>query len=743
MRPLRRSIEKSARVRDRRVRRALGGGALGLGLIVSSGPALAQGQVAQQQPAQQPAQQQPAQQQASGDIPLKPVDVRAQRREYRVMEPSLFKFPDLLKDTPQTINVLPQELLHEQGIFSMRDALRNVTGLSLNAGEGGSQGDSLTIRGYAARNDIYLDGVRDWGSYSRDLFNLQSIEVLKGPSATMFGRGSTGGIINQVSKTPEATRFYDVSATIGNGVQGRTTFDLNQPFSPQVAARLNTMFYGGDVPGRDGVDFQRYGVAPSLTIGLSGPTRLTLSYFLEKENNTPDNGLPYLFGQPAPVSRSTFYGLPDNDFFKTTVNIGTVRLDHAFTDDVKLRNTLRYANWQLDQEAVAPRIAGTPTPTTPLSSILVNRGIVARDRTDDILANQTDLIVNFATWGLGHTLTTGVELDRETTDVANIPVTGVPQATLLDPDLFPDLSTIRRAPNTFSGTTAFTASLYAVDEITITPQWKLLGGFRFDHFDADFESRSAVTGVRTAFDRVDDVVSPRAALIFLPTSRQTYYFAWGTSFNPSAEALTLAANTVNTPPEKTQSFELGAKWQLLDGRLSLNAALFRIDKTDARTAEPGSLEQTLDGQQRSQGFEIEVTGRPLPNWNLFAGYTFLDTEVLESKDVQAGIPVQGKRLIAAPQNSFTLWTTYDLGAQWQVGGGVTYVSQRFSNGNNTNSLPGYAKGDLTVAYFPWKSTELRLNLLNVSDARYFDQVYQGHAPPAPGRTALFTVNYRY
>jgi catecholate siderophore receptor len=723
MRPLRRSITKSALARDQRFRKSLGR-AVGIGLIFTSGTALAQ----------QPAQ---------GDIPLDPVDVRGQRREYRIMEPSLFKFPDLIKDTPQSISVIPQEMMREQAVFSLREALRNVTGLSLNAGEGGIQGDSLTLRGYSARNDIYLDGVRDWGSYGRDVFNLQSVEVLKGPSSVMFGRGSTGGLINQVTKTPERTRFYDFSATIGAPLVGRTTFDLNQPFSDQMAARFNAMYYQGDVAGRDEVEFQRYGLAPSFSIGLTGPTRLTLTYFFQKENNIPDNGLPYLFGRPAPVDRSIFYGLPDNDFFKTTVNIGTIRLDHTFNDTVKLRNTLRYANYKLEQESVAPRIAGTPTPATPLSSIVVNRGIVARDRTDDILANQTDFIFTFDTWGLKHTLTTGVEFDRETTDVTNITVTGVPTATLLTPNMFPDLSTIRRTPNTIGGTTAFTTSLYAVDEIALTKQWKVLGGFRYDHFDADFESRSVATGVRTKFDRTDDVVSPRAALVFLPTNWQTYYFAWGTAFNPSAEALTLAANTVNTPPEKTQSFELGAKWQLLNNRLSLNTALFRIDKTDARTAEPGSPIQTVDGRQRSQGFEIEAVGRLLPNWNLFAGYTYLDTKVLESKDVQGGVPVQGKRLIAAPEHSITLWTTYDLAAQWQVGGGMTYASERASNTSNTNTLPGYAKGDLTLAHFPWKSTEFRMNVLNISNERYFDQVYQAHTPPAPGRTVLFTGNFRF
>ena len=282
-----------------------------------------------------------------------------------------------------------------------------------------------------------------------------------------------------------------------------------------------------------------------------------------------------------------------------------------------------------------------------------------------------------------------------------------------------------------------------VDEIAFLPWLKVLGGVRYDHFEADLESRASATGVKTRLDRADDVASPRAALVIQPTPMQTYYFAWGTSFNPSAEAITLAANTVDTPPERTYSYEVGAKWQLIQDRLSVNTALFRIDKTDARTAEPGSVEQTLDGKQRSQGFELEVIGRPLPSWTVFASYMYLDTEVLESKDVQGGVPVKGKRLIAAPENSFSLWTTYDFLTYWQVGAGVTYVSERAANTSNTNTLSSYVKADLTLAFFPWKNTELRLNVLNISNERYFDQVYQAHTPPAPGRTILFTANFRY
>jgi catecholate siderophore receptor len=720
MRRIRRSVRRSAALALRRFSRGQLAPAAGAGLVLLSSAAFAQTAT-------------------KDDIALPPVDVRASRRnEYRVTEPSLFKMPDPIKDTPQTINVLPLELMRQQGVFSLRDSLRNVSGLAINAAEGGVQGDNLTIRGFNGRNDIYLDGIRDWGSYTRDTFNLEAVEVLKGPSSSMFGRGSTGGLVNQVSKLPLRIPLYEFQATAGSPEFWRATMDVNQPFGTSGAVRLNAMFQDSDVAGRDEVHVRRWGVAPSVSIGLGGPTRITLSYFHQSEDNVPDNGLPFLFGEPAPVSRDNFYGIPDKDFQTTNINLGTLRIEHDFSENLKLRNQLRYGVYLFEQEATAPRILGTPTPATPLDAILVSRGAVARDRDDRILSNQTDIVATFDTWMLKHTLITGAEIAWETTDTTNLTVSNIPPTSLVNPSHDTGGANIRRTRSIRTQTDALTFSLYAIDEVAITEQWRVIGGLRWDHFHVDFDSRSFATLARTVLDRTDSVVSPRAALLFLPTPAQTYYFAWGTSFNPSGEALTLAANNVNTPPEKTQSFELGAKWQLFRNAFSLNAALFRIDKTDARTAEPGSIEQTLDGRQRSQGFEIEAVGRLLPGWNLFAAYTFLDTEVLESNDVAGGIPVEGKQLIAAPEHSFILWTTYDITPAWQVGGGVTYVGSRDANNVNANVVPGYVKADATVAYRVTKNIELRMNVLNISDSRYFEQVYQGHTVPGAGRTFLFS-----
>jgi catecholate siderophore receptor len=274
---------------------------------------------------------------------------------------------------------------------------------------------------------------------------------------------------------------------------------------------------------------------------------------------------------------------------------------------------------------------------------------------------------------------------------------------------------------------------------TTSEQWKLMGGLRYDRFETDFENKF----LRQEFHQVNHEVSPRAALVFLPTRQQTYYFSYGTSYNPSAEGLALAINTTSAEPEKNESYEVGAKWDVLGGRLGLAAAVFQIDKTNARTNDPLVGVQVNEGQQRVRGFEVSGVGKLLPNWNLFAGYTFLDSEVIDSLDVVSGIRVQGKTIPNVAQHTATLWTTYDITEQWQVGGGAVYVGKRFANNVNTIEVPWYARGDLTVAYRPAKQVELRANVINVSDERYVEQIHPGHGVPGAARTFLLTGTFSF
>ena len=669
-----------------------------------------------------------------------PVEVREQRPGYTVPSLGLSRLPEPIRDIPQSITVVPQELMQQQGVSSLQDALRNVTGISFQAGEGGgAQGDNLSLRGFNARNDFFLDGVRDQGSYFRDVFNIEAVEVLKGPSALYFGRGTTGGVINQVSKLPRLESFYGGTLSLGNGFLFRVTGNVNQRIDETTAFRVNFMGHLDEIVGRDEVEDKRMGIAPSVTFGLGTSTQLTLSYFLQHEDNIPDYGLPFLFGKPPDVRRENFYGLAREDTEDTWVNIGTLRLDHRFNEQLSLRNTLRYS--RVDREAFPspPRISGTPTPDTPLSQIVVAPAHPGRDTTEDILDNQTDLIARFDTLSFKHTLVTGLEIGTEDFDATRFAFSNIPTIPLLDPNPVRDTSRMTRSVSAMTETSTFLFGVYATDTIKLLPQLDLVGGVRWDLFDAEFKNR--ITGDK--FDRTDKMWSYRAGLVFHPWPTHSYYFSAGNSFNPSAEALALAANNADTAPEENQTYEFGGKVDVLGGGLSLQAALFRTEKTNARTPDPVTGLQVLEGKQRVQGFELGVVGRPLPSLNVFLGYTYLDSEILESNEVVNGVSVVGNEMPNAPEHSFSVWTSYDFLERWQVGTGIYYVGERFANNANTNVAPGHVRWDMSVGYQINKNIQLRLNAINLTDELYFDGVHPSHIIPGAGRTFIATGIFNF
>lgn len=669
---------------------------------------------------------------------LPPVVVQEQG-SYYVPEPSLSKMPVPLKDVPQSVTVVPEKLMDEQAATTVQEALRSVPGIGLQAGEGGGpQGDNLTLRGFNARNDFFIDGVRDQGSYFRDVFNLESVEVIKGPSSFYFGRGSTGGIINQVSKTPGLTASYGGELSAGSGPLFRATGDVNQPFSESAAFRVNFMAHHAKFVDRDEAKRRRLGLAPSLSFGLGTPTELTFSYFLQYENNVPDYGHPFVFGAPPKIDRDTFFGLRDKDYERTLANIGTARLDHRFSDQLTLRNTLRYSHVDRKAAPTAPRIAGSPAPGTPPSLIMVNRNRPERDTEETILSNQTDVTAKFDTYSMGHTLNAGLELARETFDVLRFNHPG-PQTNLANPNPGDPLTSARTLAAR-SDTTALSLGIFAADQIKLNNYFEVVAGARWDIFDAEFDDR--MNDVER--ERTDRRWSYRAGLIFHPVPTHSYYFSYGSSWNPSAEGLSLNDANQGTPPEKNRTFEIGAKIELLQGALNLQTALFQIDKTDARTdAEDGSGLDVLKGEQRVRGFELGVAGRPFPGLNLFAGYTYLNPKILKSNDLQGGVPIEGKDLQNVPEHSASLWATYDFLEKWQIGGGPTYVGRRYSNNSNTNRIPGYVRWDATVAYRLNKNIQFRLNANNLTDKLFYENTHPAHVVPAAGRTFIFSTAFRF
>ena len=501
---------------------------------------------------------------------------------------SMPKFTGSIDDAPQTIDTVTAQTMEEQNITTLRDTLRDVAGISLAAGEGGAQGDNLTIRGFTARNDLFIDGMRDFGSYYRDPFNLEEVEVLEGPASVDFGRGSTGGVVNQATKQPTLNQRISASFDAGTDATRRLTADFNQPLGKTTSFRLNVMGDEADVAGRNVAENRRMGLAPSLSLGLGTPTRLTFSYVHQNADDIPDYGIPWLFNGPAPVNRANYYGFPNANFLRTYDDIGTLRAEHDFRSHFSLRNQARYADYLRDAQITEPQIANSPTLATPLSAIAINRNEISVNSVEAFAGDQLDLTGKFA----HDTIVTGVEADREISDPRRLAYTNVPTTSLLNPDPDQPFTGYSVAVSSLVHTTANSTAAYILNTWKPIRKWELATGIRFDRFNTHYTQAIAPA---SALNRLDEMPSWRAALSYHPVDSATLYAAAGTSFNPSAETLSLSAANANLPPEKNRTEEIGAKWR------GIRAALFDTVKTNAREPDPQTLCSTFSPETSESG----------------------------------------------------------------------------------------------------------------------------------------------
>lgn len=663
------------------------------------------------------------------------------------------KYVGPLRDVPQTVTVIPKQVIEQQGATTLRDVLRNVPGLTIAAGEGGNPaGDNLTLRGFSARNDVFVDGVRDLSPQARDSFNLEQVEVTKGPTSAYSGRGSAGGTVNLVSKAPHLGSNYGFSANVGTDRTKRVTGDVNVPldslgWGTGAAFRLNFVAHESGVAGRDVVENQRWGVAPSLTLGLGTPTRLTLGYVKLNQSNISDYGIPWVPAtnnvlkefrdRPAPVPRETFYGFADRDREKLTSDIATVKLEHDFNDAFSLRNQFRFGHSTRDSIATPPRFASN-------DSTVINREMRSWLTEDDVWDNQTDLIARFSTGGIRHALVGGLAFTREENERRTRTAPNA-TTTLFDPDpndVYDGDITLSPIVANVVGTSA---AAYVFDTASLGRHIQINGGMRFDYFDAD---GTDLTGKEIA--RVDQMVSGRIGVVYKPRENGSLYAAYGTSLSPSLEGLSYGTADSRVDPEETYTFESGTKWDLFDGRLSTSLAGFRVDKTNARTPAlvPGGPPQVLDGRQRVVGAELAVTGAVTGNWTIFAGYTFLDSKILESNTGIAPspfptLPDEGRSLQNTPKHSANVWTTYQTPWRLSLGGGVRFVDDRFGNNANTRKVESYWTADLTASYALTENVDVRVNIFNLTDTYYFDRLGGGHLIPGPARSANVSLGFRF
>ena len=696
--------------------------------------------------------------------------------DYQPIQPTLPKLTQPILDTPQTIEAVPRQLMDDQGDTNLRDALRNIPGLSIQAGEAASQGDTFTIRGFAARSDIYLDGMRDYGSYYRDPFFLDGIQVLKGPSSILFGRGSTGGVIEQDSKLPGLTPFMIGTAQFGTDMTKRLTADVDTPvpaLGDNAAFRINLMAHDSEQARRDEGENSRFGIAPSLALGLGTPTRITLSYLHQTEYDIPDYGLPWLYqgvpgqgtglARPAPVTQSNYYGFDKGNYLRTNVDVPTAKIEHDFYDGLSIRDQIRYSHYTRQFRITEPQIyvPGTSTPLlvpqgTPLASLTVTRNQLYGTSLETSLDNQTDVTAKFKTGFISHTVVAGVEIGQELSDPIRYTTLFSPTLSSLTSLTMPIFTTPYNASTYLSSvtkTTADTESVYALDTLQLGEQWQIMGGIRLDRFAANFRQsvlNNPLTGTGAAFtnlNHTDRTASWRGAIIYKPLPNGSVYFDAGTSFDPSAEQLSLSAANANLSPVQNTTYELGTKWNLLHESILVTGAIYQTNQTNVRETDPNNaLFQILVGDAVAKGVELGAAGRITERWQIQAGYAYTYSVIDKSPQ-----PDLGHRLANTPMHTANVWTTYLTPWNLTVGGGIDVVASRYASTTPTTvggvnfwkEVPGYWTANLMARYPATEKLDLQLNIYNLTDNKYYDQVHPAHVVPGAGTSALFSIRYRY
>lgn len=669
-------------------------------------------------------------------------------------------------DTPQSVTVVEDDLMSEQGRRTLRDAMRNITGVSFQAGEGNPPGggDAFNVRGFSARDDIFVDGIRDPGNYFRDPFYAERIEVTKGPASAFAGRGNVGGTVNIVTRQPELVERVRGEFGIGTDNFYRGTADFNQVIDAEngVAARITVMGHSADEPGRDHVHNRRWAIAPSIGFGIGQDTSFIVNYLHLEQDDQPDLGIPNarnlslagsgFEGKPAPVDRDNYYGY-STDYRDVVTDTLTGRFEHRFNDVLTFRNVTRYARVGNDQVVSGPRFVGNVTTLNATTQAVGNAK--PRDQVDRLFINQANLTAEFATGALRHTLVAGAEyVDESSENRRRLDANG-PNLNLFDPAFV----AAPRIPynGTRARTDVETLAFYLFDTIELGEQLKLVGGLRHDRVKSrarGFDDNGIAPGFVTDLSRTDNQLSGNAAIVFKPTPSSSLYVAYGTAFEPSGavEVVQLAGGNNNAPvtaanfnvdPETSQSWEAGAKVDVMGGLLNLSAAVFQITRDNGRTPgiNPGDPAIVLDGEQRVRGIEAQIVGRITPRWNIFAGYTYLDGEVTKSNRAFE----VGQRLDHTPEHSANLWTSYALFDGFVLGGGVQHVSSRTSDvrqsatSNITITAPAYTVFDAFAEYQINENFGLRANVYNIGDERYFYSFGSGQSIPAASRSATLTL----
>lgn len=655
------------------------------------------------------------------------------------------------QDIPQAVTVVTKKLMEEQQVSSLREALRNVSGLTFNAAEGGRSGDNMMLRGFYTFGDLYLDGIRDTAQYNRETFDTEQVDVLRGAAAMLFGRGQAGGVINRVSKIPQLTDRNKITGTIGSDGYLQTTGDFNKKIDDRTAIRVNVMnrdegsWRSNPSTGAE-PEIHRNGLAVSAGWGLNTDNSLILSHHYLKTYDNADYGVPFDSSTKHPSTAyppNSFWGI-DKNFDDSETNITTLTHQISLSADTDLRTQLRKANYKRAYWASAPSATAAPDADG-------NSPKTRKTDTDNWVL-QSDL-TSHANWlGMKHTLLTGFEYLNEDSKRWSLRNQGSGSVPFYTPDV------VNGAPTTYQGNSY---ALYAQDTVEFMPNWKATLGARRDTMQADYQTTSGTPATVSGTSSMNFAEwSYRAALSYQPSEDAHYYIGWSDSFSPTADLYQTSAGTTY-PPERSQVTELGAKWLFFEGDLAFRTALYRADKEWERNTDLESTASILSKKRRTDGIEFELAGRINPNWEAFAGLAVMDAKILEvaqNTNATTGVVTtanpnyQGQMPSNTPPYTFNLWTTYKLDGGWKVGGGVEGKGKRYgyntSGGGtaafNPNTIDAYTRWDAMLAY-EQKHYTIRLNVQNLFDEVYYDALYVngGFTVPGTRRKFLLTGEYKF
>jgi catecholate siderophore receptor len=637
-----------------------------------------------------------------------------------------------LRDVPQSVEIVNRQLLDSQAAFSLKDALTNVTAVSVAQGEG--RRDQFFIRGFSAVGDQFIDGIRDDALYYRDLSNIEQVEVVKGPSAVLFGRGSSGGIINRTTKKPNVFERIG-SAEINFGSYGlkRGMFDFGQPVLRDKLAFRFVGAYEKEGSFRHFFSEERYNIAPSIAWKPTAKTDLTFQFEYLNDERVPDRGIPSFQGRPVNVPLGTYYGFPAEDHITSRVSSQAIRFERQISAFWSIRSVFRRIGTATD-------FYNTP----PGAVSLVGGNLrVARSQYNGIFKqanyfDQTETVGTVEAFGIRHTILAGVEFgfqEKKSVVFRNGTASSV---ALIDPIL-------TRPVNNGIATTSnnFNANIFGVyfqDQIAFNKNWKALIGARYDNFR---QSLDDFLPADLDLQRTDKEWSPRFGLVYQPNDWLSFYTSYTRSFQPSGENLALAANNTELKPEMTRNYEAGIKATFQPYRINATLSFFRLDRNNIKTTDPLNPAQLiLVGEQRTDGIEFTISGSPLRKLDIYAGYSLLDARILRSNTISGGVSLEGKLAQLTPRNSGNLWLTYQLPKQFRIGFGGYARTKTFTSANNLVTLPGYARFDASLSWQSERHYEIAFNLKNIFNRRFYE-TSNGDNNIMPGSPINGSVTLRY